>query len=313
MADKTSIEWTDATWNPVRGCTRVSPGCGGPNRQGGCYAEKIAARFSDPDQPFHGFAIRTPHGGQWTGKLALVEDALTLPLRWKRPRRIFVNSMSDLFHENLPDEAIDAVFCVMSAADHHQFQVLTKRSDRMRRYFSVDRIDRLAARSRQMFERGILPNHGLTAWPIPNVWLGVSAEDQERADERIPDLLRTAAGVRFVSAEPLLGPIDLSPKDRVAEMLSRWYGPDGFDETGSQPVRERASWLFPKIDLLIAGAESGPRARDCDIEWVRSLRDQCVRAGVAFFWKQHAKNGRKIPTPELDGQRWTQLPDLRHV
>ena len=290
MGAKTSIEWTQATWNPTRGCTRVSPGCGGPNHQGGCYAEKIAARFSDPDQPFHGFAIRTPHGGQWTGKLALVEEALTLPLRWKKPRRIFVNSMSDLFHENLPDEAIDAVFCVMSAADRHDFQVLTKRSGRMRRYFSVDRIDRLATKSRQMFERGVLPNHGLAAWPIPNVWLGVSAEDQERADERIPDLLRTPAAVRFVSAEPLLGPI------RMREKL-------GDDWLASGKSGERRG-----LDWVIVGSESGPRARNCDIAWVRSLRDQCQGAGVAFFWKQHAENGRKIPTPALDGKQWLDLP-----
>jgi protein gp37 len=134
MSDKTSIEWTDATWNCVRGCSRVSPGCGGANHEGGCYAEKIAARFSGPGQPFEGFAERTKFGGRWTGKMALVEEMLTVPLRWKKPRRIFVNSMSDLFHENLPDEAIDKVFAVMALAPQHTFQVLTKRSDRMRAY-----------------------------------------------------------------------------------------------------------------------------------------------------------------------------------
>lgn len=195
MAGKTTIEWTSATWNPVRGCSRVSPGCGGPNHQGGCYAEKIAARFSGPGQPFEGFAERGTHGGRWTGKMALVPEMVDLPLRWRKPRRIFVNSMSDLFHENLPDEAIGKVFSVMARAQRHTFQVLTKRSDRMRLYM-YDASERAHP----------------APWPLPNVWLGVSVEDRERR-YRIDHLRATPAAVRFLSFEPLLeniGALDLT-------------------------------------------------------------------------------------------------------
>lgn len=133
MSGATKIEWTDSTWNPLRGCSRVSPGCGGPGHQGGCYAERIAARFSDVGQPFHGLAERTIHGGRWTGKVAVAPDHIFLaPLRWKKPRRIFVNSMSDLFHEAVPDETIDRVFAVMALTPQHTYQVLTKRAERMR-------------------------------------------------------------------------------------------------------------------------------------------------------------------------------------
>lgn len=251
MADNTSIEWTDATWNPVRGCSRISPGCGGPNHQGGCYAEKIAARFSGPGQPFEGFAERTAHGGRWTGKMALVDDMLTVPLHWKKPRRVFVNSMSDLFHADLPDEAIDKVFAVMALAPQHTFQVLTKRADRMRQYLSNSRvpfrIDEAAAT--------ISNRHAFDAdfWPLPNVWLGVSVEDRDRKT-RIYDLRATPAAIRFLSLEPLLedlGEIDL---------------------TG--------------INLAIVGGESGPRSRPFALEWARSIVAQCKAAGVACFVKQ---------------------------
>src|SRR6185437_10785737 len=137
MPDNTPIEWCDASWNPTRGCSRVSPGCGGPGHAGGCYAESVAARFSDPGAPYHGFAERGRPGSTWTGKVALIEDMLTVPLRWKKPRRIFVNSMSDLFHEALSDAAIDKVFAVMQRASRHTFQILTKRPERMRRYVTA--------------------------------------------------------------------------------------------------------------------------------------------------------------------------------
>ncbi len=320
MADNSNIEWTDASWNPVRGCTRVSPGCGGPNHQGGCYAEKIAARFSDPGQPFHGFAKRTKHGGAWTGKLALIDDMLTVPLRWKKPRRIFVNSMSDLFHENLPDEAIDKVFAVMALCPQHTFQVLTKRSARMRAWFAerwqatpAQRLDLGGGDSIDMpggEETGreheveqacehifkLIPamvdtnNDKLWtddgslkcrqfAWPLPNVWLGVSVEDQERADERIPDLLETPAAVRFLSCEPLLGPVDL------LGTLARWQ-----DRPETQ-----AAWRDGRsqyragdrlIDWVITGGESGSKSRPAHPDWFRLLRDQCAAAMVPFFFKQ---------------------------
>lgn len=284
MGNKTGIEWTDATWNPVRGCSRVSPGCKH------CYAERVAARFCGPGQPYEGLAFRkvTVDGygedhmePRWTGEVRLIPEHLADPLRWKRPRRIFVNSMSDLFHEKLSNEEIAAVFGVMAAAPQHTFQVLTKRPEGMREFFrwmegwgySDYRLD------------GYLADGG--AWPLPNVWLGVSVENQHYADERIPILLDTPAAIRFVSAEPLLGPVDL--------LYSAW--------NGAESLREMAG-----IDWVIVGAESGPGARPMQEDWARSIRDQCAAAGVAFFLKQFAENGRKVHLPVLDGRQHVEWP-----
>jgi len=283
VAENSPIEWTDDTWNPLRGCTRVSPGCGGPGNQGGCYAEKIAARFSDPGQAYHGLAVRTSKGGRWTGKVALAEHLLTRPLKWRRPRRIFVNSMSDLFHESVPDEWIDRVFAVMALAPQHEFQVLTKRAARMRRYF--ERYDAAHDDNCADFVANAARKAGATLmmcrdarervlddWPLPNVWLGVSVEDQGRADERIPHLLATPAAVRFLSCEPLLGPVDLGQ---------------------CLPEFERIGWItyLDHLDWVIAGGESGPGARPMHPDWARSLRDQCAAVGVPFFFKQWGEWG----------------------
>lgn len=286
MGDKTGIEWTDATWNPVRGCTRISEGCRN------CYAETVAARFSGPDQPYEGFADRSRSGSKWTGKLALVPHMLDQPLRWQRPRRIFVNSMSDLFHEALSDDAIDEVFSVMGQCEDrglgHTFQVLTKRAGRMLSYMTT--------RGYAAWNRARLrPN----AWPARNVWLGVSVEDQKAANERIPLLLSTSATVRFLSCEPLLGPVDLQNIDStifaatVDALTGTWLWKDG-------PTRRTEG---PAIDWVIAGGESGRGARDWPglDDAMRSLRDQCKAAGVAFFAKQMAgprKPLRPIP-PDL--------------
>ncbi len=239
MSDHSTIEWTEATWNPVTGCDKVSPGCAH------CYAERIADRFRG--------TVTFPNGFDVT----LRYDRLDLPLRWKRPRTIFVNSMSDLFHEAVPLDFIRSVFETMRTANWHTFQVLTKRSHRLRE-LAVE-----------------LP------WPT-NVWMGVSVENQ-RWTCRVDDLRQVPAAIRFLSVEPLLGPVEL-------------------DLNG--------------IDWVIAGGESGPRARPMQLEWARAVRDQCVRAGVSFFFKQwgnHDATGARQPKGRtgraLDSRFWHEMPD----
>lgn len=279
MADNSAIEWTDATWNPITGCTRVSEGCRN------CYAEVMAARFSGPGQWGEGLAriVRDPNGKaidhRWTGKLRFNDRALDLPLRWSKPRRISVNSTSDLFHEDVPDEWIDRVFAVMALAPRHTFQVLTKRPERMREYIHP----RHSARGpcvQDRIQAIYYANHQYpSAWPLPNVWLGTSIEDQATADARIPHLLATPAAVRFVSAEPLLGPLDLFvPHHKIAPNIiiaqNALTGLNGVGEIGA------------RLDWVIVGGESGPGARPMHPDWARSIRDQCQAAGVAFFFKQ---------------------------
>lgn len=296
------IEWTDRSdWNPIRGCTRVSDGCVN------CYAEAIAGRFSDRGQAFHGFAKRTSGGPRWTGKVELIEDRLTLPLRWRRPARIFVNSASDLFHESVPDEWIDRVFAVMALAPQHTFQVLTKRSARMRAWASDPATPRRVHETVcDIAVESVLTNVVLIApgldetlappgtrvhlgrWPLPNVWLGVSAEDQRRADERVPDLLATPAAVRFVSAEPLLGPIRFWGIDEDAGA----YRGCGVNVSGGVTVGtadsppEGYDDSQPGLDLIIIGGESGPNARPMQVAWARSIVKQCQSTGVSVFVKQ---------------------------
>jgi protein gp37 len=228
MADRSSIEWTEATWNPVTGCDKVSPGCAH------CYAEAFAERWRGiPDHPYQqGFDLR-----MWP-------ERLEQPLKWKRPRLIFVNSMSDLFHESIPDGFIREVFDVMGRASHHTFQILTKRQDRL-----VE-----LASSLQWHD---------------NVWMGVSIENR-RFIHRADALREVDAAVRFISAEPLLGPLE------------------GLDITG--------------IDWLIAGGESGLRHRRCDPDWVRALRDECAAENVAFFFKQWGGRTSKTGGRTLDGK-----------
>ncbi|MDO3243065.1 phage Gp37/Gp68 family protein [Mycobacteroides abscessus subsp. abscessus] len=251
MGDKTGIEWTDATWNPVTGCTKVgTPGCDH------CYAETFAERWRGTKGHYFetGFDVQ------------LRPDKLGLPLRWTKPRRIFVNSMSDLFHDKVPDEYIARVFAVMALAPRHTFQLLTKRHGRMRSllnsaYF-LQAVGRVWAEPPSDWP---LPRDWrVPVWPLPNVWLGVSAEDQKRADHRIPALLDTPAAVRFVSAEPLLGPIDLH----------------------ADPIGKDSVFWIGHLDWVIVGGESGPSARPMHPDWARSLRDQCIGAGVPFLFKQ---------------------------
>lgn len=264
----TAIQWTDETWNPTRGCSVVSPGCVN------CYAMKQAHRFSGLGKPYYGLTKQTSAGPQWTGRVVLDEQTLLAPLHWKKPRRVFVNSMSDLFHDQLSDEDISRVFAVMALCPQHTFQVLTKRADRMRAYLEEMSGNPEAycfAWARETIEGAA--HAPANTWPLPNVWLGVSVEDQLHADRRIPLLLQTPAAVRFISAEPLLGPIDLwgaryrYPEGHFAGAVGNWGQP-------------------PRLDWVIVGGESGPGARPCDVAWVRSIVEQCREAGVACFVKQ---------------------------
>lgn len=234
MAANSSIEWTESTWNPVTGCDKISPGCKH------CYAERMARRLTAMGQANYANGFR----------LTAHEHALNLPLDWKKPQTIFVNSMSDLFHKDTPLEFIKRVFDVMERASWHRFQVLTKRSERL------------------LELSGILP------WP-KNVWMGVSVENADYTG-RIDDLRRTGASVKFLSVEPLLGPIP--------EMNLRG------------------------IDWVIVGGESGPGARPMKPEWVEEIRDQCLYAGVPFFFKQWGGFNKKKNGRVLDGRIWDEMP-----
>lgn len=273
MSGKTGIQWTDATWNPVRGCSRISPGCQF------CYAEAVAARFSKPGQPYHGLAKMTPRGPQWTGDVRFVPKHIKDPIRWKKPRMIFVNSMSDLFHEKLGTDVLQSVFDVMFEAKHHIYQVLTKRSQRMME---------------------LLPHlryPGGQKWmdrPERHIWMGVSVETQFE-EERIEHLVQTPAAVRFLSLEPLLQPIDLSkwlirdadcPTCRGARVDT--CDDPGCPCDGHMHTGEVCGWRGHrrKIHWVIVGGESGPRARRMQLDWVRTIVAQCKEKGVPVFVKQ---------------------------
>lgn len=310
MADKSAIEWTNATWNPVRGCTRVSEGCRN------CYAERIAARFSGPGMPYEGLAESTAQGPRWNGAVRLVPEHLADPLKWKRPRRIFVNSMSDLFHEGLSFEEIAAVYAVMAAAAQHTFQILTKRPERAlafnRHRFGLetcaDSVAREAESSAEIVwdsrgsnvdlyraesgsRREVANRRPWPGWPLPNIHLGVSVEDQTAADRRIPVLLECPAAVRFVSYEPALDAVDFTrlPLRREEGAMAQ------------RQTLERESFRPPtinalkgysdngderRIDWVIVGGESGPGARPFDLAWARQIVEQCGAAGVPVFVKQ---------------------------
>ena len=329
MGAKTGIEWTDSTWNPFIGCSRVSEGC----RH--CYAERLAGRFSAKTDGVYAGTTKAVNGLQvWTGKINRApEETLLKPLHWrplvegcrgleksgvlhdprlvcrdcvKRPRRIFVNSMSDLFHENVPDTWIDQIFAVMALCPQHVFQVLTKRPERMLAY--LQRFATGAEWASHLSElvdeddiplfgedvecgiantiNGVLADGYNVGWPMKNVWLGVSVENQAAAFERVPLLLRTPAAMRFISAEPLLGPIKLP-------YGSLNVGP------GSSLQRDQQGWCENGLDWVICGGESGPGARPMHPDWARSLRDQCVAAGVPFFFKQWGEYSPKNRREDL--------------
>jgi protein gp37 len=326
VSDKTGIEWTDATWNPVTGCTKVSPGCDH------CYAETFAERWrGTPGHHFeNGFDV------------TLRPERLDQPLRWKRPRRVFVNSMSDLFHDSVPGGFIAQVFAVMAGAPQHTFQILTKRHARMRTLLSSEDF---AADVFMIAENEFAGSD--RRWPLPNVWAGVSVEDQKWADIRIPALVRTPAAVRFLSCEPLLGPIDLTAW--MPPGFCRWQctgcrrfysgavqefcpgcGHEGYwcgSHTGNgQPNGQPIGWV-------IAGGESGAGARPMRPEWPRKIRDGCQAAGVPYLFKQWGSHrwvahsvwdeatecwvdrgiepqrvSKKLAGRVLDGRTWDEYP-----
>lgn len=257
MSDKTHIEWTDSTWNPITGCTVVSAGCKN------CYAMQLAGTRLKHHPSRSGLTHDSRVGPVWNGEVRFNTQWLTLPMAWKRPRRIFVCAHGDLFHEAIPDDWIDHVFAVMALSPHHTFQVLTKRSLRMQAYCSSNETaGRLAAMIASYLDGlGTLElQHqpdGFDGVMLPNVWLGVSVENQSCADERIPHLFQTPAAVRWISAEPLLEPVDLN-----------------------------LSNSSKKIDWVVVGGESGKRARPMHPQWARSLHSQCQLANVAFLFKQ---------------------------
>lgn len=292
------IAWTDQTWNPLRGCSKVSEGCRN------CYAMSVAARFSGPGQPYEGLAHRVGGKAQWTNKIALVEEHLTDPLRWKKPRRVFVNSMSDLFHEAVPDEFIDRVFAVMALSPQHTFQVLTKRPERMRDY--MHRLDR-----NQGYEAAVILGEAAVEfmsemqeqfydsdsvgfpqyWPLPNVWLGVSVEDQKTADARIPFLLETPAAIRWVSYEPALEQVDFSRF--LWPTCWHWeagYGsPQAAIEAGAWAEKKPQSLVLAErtfLDWIVVGGESGHDARPFDVGWARQAVRHCRESATPVFVKQ---------------------------
>ena len=313
MSDNSSIEWTEASWNFVSGCTKVSAGCDH------CYIERT------PPFRMAGRKFDKPGTGGTTG-VVLHPERLEMPLRWRKPRRIFVNSLADLFHDDVPEEFIARAFAVMAQTPQHTYQVLTKRPARMR-----------ALLRKWSPVTGVVPWVHTGPWPLPNVWLGVSAENQQWADIRIPALLDTPAAVRFLSCEPLLGPINLRLLDYTDEHTC------GFDQPGwpHEPHCGMEPGTHFGISWVIVGGESGPGARPMHPDWARGLRDQCTAAGVPFFFKQWGewtqrvsvldtmhrpmqyidedqigpnsdermwRLGKKLAGRELDGRTWDEYP-----
>ncbi len=303
---KSKIQWTDETWNPVAGCTKVSEGCRncyamGMSRRIAASADARAAKEGDgaltEKQAAYRQVVKREDGGlalpQWNNEVVCIESMLDAPLRWRKPRMVFVNSMGDLFHEDVPFDFIDRVFAVMALCPQHTFQVLTKRPDRMAYYFELfvghdgcaseyvhDQFNELA---RDVWldagkeEGDVLADLLAYQWPLPNVWLGCSVEDQKTADERIPHLLRCPAAVRFFSCEPLHGGVDLG--------LDAWWHPK-YDGTVPASTLPGAKQLSEIVHWIIVGGESGTGARPCDVAWIRSIIAQCKDAGVPCFVKQ---------------------------
>ncbi|MFG2046175.1 DUF5131 family protein [Micromonospora sp. NPDC048935] len=323
MAD-TAIEWADKTWNPLLGCERVSAGCDG------CYAISTATIRAGNPHPkvaaaFAGLTERRDGRLDWTGRINLLPERLTQPLHWRKPQRIFVNSQSDLFHRDVPDSFIAQVFAVMALAEQHTFQLLTKRHGRMRSLLNSPAFRVLVLDQAYLLVVGEVPSaqapqhvvsayhrrrqaallgqtdSALPAWPLTNVHLGVSVEDQKTADLRIPALLATPAAVRWLSCEPLLGSVDLTK-------FLHWR-PIGENLRHSPlPPSYADACGLPALHWCVVGGESGPKSRLMSPEWARNLRDQCISAQVPFFFKQTGSVLAKELGIPGKGDEWNDLP-----
>lgn len=268
------IEWTEQTWNPIIGCNKLSSGCKN------CYAEKMAKRLSEiqATEYYKNVVFRHPlavNYGKWNGTTHFVESQLDKPLKRKRPTMYFVCSMGDMFHESVPFEWIDAIFSIMSDCDNHTYQILTKRPKRISDFFQW-----------KWKQCGKLNNDDFIPWyPKDNIWFGVTAENQEMANKRIPILLKIPVKIRFISVEPMLEEVDLTelglPSDKFG-FINSLYGTAFNSKIGGHKTKS-------KIDWVIYGGESGHNARPMHPDWVRSLRDQCKAANVPFFFKQWGK------------------------
>lgn len=323
MAEHSTIEWTDATWNPITGCSVISPGC---KR---CYAMKLAGSRLQSHPSRAGLTVKTKEGAVWTGEVRFNEGWLSDPVGWRKPRRVFVCAHGDLFHENVPDAWIDRVVAIMVVAPQHTYQVLTKRSARMREYWQGWAELTSEEREARLFDTGVFEwlNGQVLAWPPENIWLGVSAEDQARFDERWADLAATPAAVRFLSLEPLLGEIDITEALWNFQPCDSCPCPDpalsraGYEECCREPDQ------VTLLHWVIVGGESGPRPMHPD--WVRKIRNACDAADVDFFFKQwgtHAwaervegdpstltpyRAGKKLAGRLLDGVEHNAMPAPR--
>lgn len=271
MGDGTGIEWTDATWNPTTGCSKVSSGCDN------CYAERLANRLHQDTYTQRLPVVDTEAHRQDPFAVRIWPKRLSVPEQWSSPRHVFVNSMSDLFHKAIPEEFVRQVFQVMLRVDRHVYQILTKRPARAARFLNEKHSD--------LFSGERLPDH---------IWVGTSVENQE-VDYRIRHLTAVPASVRFLSCEPLIGSLDLEPF--LIHTNGRGAGPDAPGH----------------IHWVIVGGESGPGHRDIDPDWVRTLRDQCLNAGVPFFFKQWGGWTPKANGRRLDNKKWNQMPDVGPV
>ena len=296
----TKIQWTQETVSPFVGCTKVSAGCSR------CYAEKMAKRLCAMGQEKY-FPVVTPNG--WNGKTNFDPSALAKIFKWKTPRMIFMVSMGDLFHEDNDNEDIAMVFAAMFLNQRHTFQVLTKRPERAKEILKSEGfMYSLHAHCNKLHNDHIQPleqelyffDEVKDEWPLKNVWFGVTAENQEMANLRLPSLFHIPAAKRFVSIEPQLGPVDLS-----AYYFTRQNGDYAFPYL----PEEARTKIINLLDWVICGCESGTNRRPFEFDWAVSLRDQCVRAGVPFFFKQRYIGSKKISLPTIDNVIWNQIPE----